>query len=65
MAEDQHTGISLFDGVLVVGGGLIALFVAFTIFNFVVGIVWLVVKVVVIVAVIAIVARLLFRRHRS
>lgn len=63
MADDERTGLSLFDAVLIVGGGLIALFVAFTLFNFVVGVVWFVIKVAVVVAVIALVAKLVFRRR--
>jgi len=63
MAEDERTGLSLFDGVLIVGGGLIALFVAFALLSFVAGIIWFVVKVVVVVALVALVAKLVFRRR--
>jgi uncharacterized membrane protein SirB2 len=63
MAEEEHRGLSLFDGVLIVGGGLIAVFVAFAIFSFIAGIVWFAVKVVVVVALIALVAKLVFGRH--
>ncbi len=63
MAEEEHRGLSLFDGVLIVGGGLIAIFVAFAILSFIAGIVWFVVKVVIVVALIALVARLVFRRR--
>jgi hypothetical protein len=63
VADEQHTGLSLFDVVLVVGGGLIALFVAFTIFSFVVGVVWFVVKVAIVVAIIAFLAKVIFGRR--
>jgi uncharacterized membrane protein SirB2 len=63
MAEEERTGLSLFDGVLIVGGGLIALFVAFALLSFVAGIIWFVVKVIVVVALIALVAKLVFRRR--
>jgi len=63
MAEEERTGLSLFDGVLIVGGGIIALFVAFAIFNFVAGIIWFAVKLVIVVALIVFVAKLVFRRR--
>jgi uncharacterized membrane protein SirB2 len=63
MAEEERTGLSLFDGVLIVGGGIIALFVAFAIFNFVAGIIWFAVKLVIVVALILFVAKLVFRRR--
>jgi uncharacterized membrane protein SirB2 len=63
MAEEERSGLSLFDGVLVVGGGIIALIVAFAVLSFIAGVVWFVVKVIVVVALIALVARVLFRRH--
>ncbi len=63
MADEERTGLSAFDGVLIVGGGIVAVLVAFAVFDFVVGIVWFVVKVAVVVAIIALVARMLFRRR--
>ncbi len=63
MAEEERTGLSLFDGVLIIGGGVIALFVAFAVLSFVAGIIWFVVKVIVVVALIALVAKLVFRRR--
>jgi uncharacterized membrane protein SirB2 len=63
MEEEGRSGLSVFDGVLIVGGGLIALFVAFALLSFVAGIIWFVVKVIVVVALIALVARLVFRRR--
>jgi uncharacterized membrane protein SirB2 len=63
MAEEEHSGLSLFDGVLIVGGGIIAVIVAFAIFSFIAGVVWFVVKLVIVVALVSLVARLLFRRR--
>ncbi len=63
MAEEERRGLSLFDGVLVVGGGIIALIVAFAVLSFVAGIVWFVVKVIVVIALVALVGKLVFRRR--
>ncbi len=60
---EEHSGLSLFDGVLIVGGGLIALFVAFEVLGFIAGVVWFLVKLVVVVALIGLVAKLVFRRR--
>ncbi len=60
--DDRH-GLSFFDGVLIIGGGVIALFVAFGVLHFIAGVIWFFVKVVIVVALIAIVARLVFRRR--
>jgi hypothetical protein len=57
------TGLSVFDGVLIVGGGLIALFVAFEVLGFIAGVLWFLVKLVVVVALIGLVAKLVFRRR--
>ena len=62
MSDEERSGLSLFDGVLVVGGGLIAVWVAFSLLGFVAGVVWFVIKVAVVVGLVALVARLLFRR---
>ena len=56
-------GLSEFDGVLIVGGGLIALFVAFEVLGFIAGVVWFLVKLIVVVGLIALVAKLVFRRR--
>ena len=53
----------MFDGVLIVGGGIIALIVAFAVFSFVAGVVWFLVKVVLVVLLVSFVARLVFRRR--
>jgi uncharacterized membrane protein SirB2 len=61
--REERKGLSLFDGVLIVGGGLIALFVAFEVLGFIAGVIWFLVKVVIVVALIALVAKLVFRRR--
>ncbi len=66
MAEDQdqkRSGLSVFDGVLLVVGGLFAIWVAFAALHFVAGLVWFAIKTVIVVALVVVVARLLFRRH--
>jgi hypothetical protein len=63
MEEQQRSGLSLFDGVLIIGGGLIALFVVFKVLGFIAGIVWLVIKLAVVVGLVMLVARLMFRRR--
>ncbi|MGO8871066.1 MAG: hypothetical protein ACLQPH_06620 [Acidimicrobiales bacterium] len=63
MAEEERTGLSVLDGVLLVGGGLIVLFVAFKLFGIIAGLVWFVVKLVIAVALIALVLRLVFHRR--
>jgi uncharacterized membrane protein SirB2 len=55
--------LSVFDGVLIVGGGIIALIVAFAVLGFIAGVVWFLVKLVVVVALIALVVKLVFRRR--
>jgi uncharacterized membrane protein SirB2 len=63
MEQNERSGLSVFDGVLIVGGGIIAVFVAFAVLSFVAGIVWFVVKVAVVVALVALVVKLVFRRR--
>ena len=63
MEENERSGLSVFDGVLIVGGGIIAIVVAFAVLSFVAGIIWFVVKVAVVVALVALVAKLVFRRR--
>ncbi len=58
----EKSGLSVFDGVLIVGGGLIVLFVAFAVLHFIAGIVWFFVKLVIVVALIYLVFRLVFGR---
>jgi uncharacterized membrane protein SirB2 len=63
MAEEERSGLSLFDGVLIVGGGIIAVIVAFAVLSFVAGVIWFIVKLVVVVALVALVAKLVFGRR--
>lgn len=59
----ERSGLSLFDGVLIVGAGIIAVVVGFVVLGALASLVWTLVKVIVIVALIVFVARLVFRRH--
>ena len=61
--EEEHTGLSVFDGVLIVGGGIIAVVVLITLIGFVTSIIWFVLKLVIVVALVAFVGRLIFRRR--
>jgi hypothetical protein len=63
MAEDQRSGISVFDVVLVGAGGLVALWIAFSLLGFVASLVWTVFKVILVVAVIFFLVRFMFRRR--
>jgi hypothetical protein len=63
MADEERTGLSLFDGVLIFGGGIIAVIVAIWLITAVTAVIWFVIKLVVVVALIAFVARHLFRRR--
>jgi len=65
MAEDQdrHKGLSTIDVVLLVVGGLVAVWVAFAALHFIAGLVWFVIKVALVVGLVVLAARLLFRRH--
>jgi hypothetical protein len=63
MAEDQRSGISVFDVVLVAGGGLVALWIAFSLLGFVASLVWTVFKVILVVAVLLLFVRFVFRRR--
>ena len=53
MAEDrdqkQRSGLTVFDGVLLVVGGLVAIWVAFAALHFVAGLVWFVIRTAVVV----------------
>lgn len=59
----EHKGLSLFDGILIVGGGLIVLFVAFGVLHFIAGVIWFFVKLLIVVALIALVVKLVFGRR--
>ena len=64
MAEEQQqrSGISLLDVVLVVGGGLVVLWLAFSLLGFVASLVWTVFKVIVVIAIIGLLVHFVFRR---
>ena len=59
----QRSGLSAFDGVLLVGGGLVVLFVLFKVLGVIAAIGWFVVKVAIAVALVVFVARLVFRKR--
>jgi len=59
----ERSGLSVLDGVLIVGGGIIAAVVAFAVLGFIAGVVWFLIKLVVVVALIALVVKLVFRRR--
>ncbi len=63
MEQNGRSGLSFFDGVLIIGGGAIAVIVAFALFSAIVGFVWFVVKVIVVLAIVSLLARFLFRRR--
>jgi hypothetical protein len=63
MEQKGRSRLSFFDGVLIVGGGAIAVIVAFALLSAIVGFVWFVVKVLVVVAIVSLLARFLFRRR--
>ncbi len=63
MADDERTGLTFFDGVLIAGGGLIAVLVAFWALGAIVGFFWGVVKVLLVLGVIFLLARMVFRRR--
>jgi hypothetical protein len=62
-SSNGRTGLRAFDGVLIVGGGLIALFVAFEVLGFIAGVLWFLVKLIVVVALIGLVVKLVFSRR--
>jgi hypothetical protein len=63
MADDDRSGLTLVDAVLLVGGAVIAVLVFFALFHFIVGVVWFAIKVVAVLVVVALIAWLLLRRH--
>jgi Flp pilus assembly protein TadB len=60
---EEHRGLSMFDGALIVGAGIIAVVVGFAVLGALASLVWTLIKVIVIVGLIVLVARLVFRRH--
>ncbi|MGA8726453.1 MAG: hypothetical protein WB565_15575 [Acidimicrobiales bacterium] len=63
MADDDRTGLTFFDGVLIAGGGLIAILVAFWVLGAIVGFFWGVVKIAIVLAIIVLLGRMLLRRR--
>jgi uncharacterized membrane protein SirB2 len=61
--REERKGLSLFDGLLIVGGGIIAIVVVFAVLSFIAGIIWFVIKLAVVVALIALVVKLVFGRR--
>ncbi len=61
--QSERSGISVFDVVLVGVGGLVALWIAFSLLGFVASLVWTVFKVVIVVAILVLLVRFVFRRH--
>jgi hypothetical protein len=62
MTEEERTGLSVIDKMLLVGGGIIVVFVLFGLLHIIVGAIWFLIKVVVAVAVIVFLARWIFSR---
>jgi len=60
---EERRGLSVFDGVLIIGGGLIILVVAFGVLHFIGSLLWFLVKLVIVVALISLVVKLVFRRR--
>jgi hypothetical protein len=63
VADDERTGLSGFDAVLLVGAGVVAVLLAIALFDFIAGLIWFVIKAVLVVVVIAAVLWFLFRRR--
>jgi hypothetical protein len=62
-SSNGGTGLSVFDGVLIVGGGIIVVAIAISFLGFLAAVVWTVVKLIILVAVIGLVVKLVFRRR--
>ena len=62
-SNNDRTGLSAFDGVLIIGGGIIAIAIAVSFLGFLAAVVWTVIKLIVLVAVIGLVVKLVFRRR--
>jgi hypothetical protein len=62
-SSNGRTGLSVFDGVLIVGGGIIVVAVAVSLLGFLATVVWTVIKLIILVAVIGLVVKLVFRRR--
>ena len=63
MAEGESSGLKLLDAVLLVGGAVIAMVVAFAILSSIVGLIWFLIKAVVVVAIIGALGWFLLHRR--
>ena len=63
MAQDQRSGISAFDMVLVVVGGLFVIWLAFALLGFVASVIWTVFKVIIVIGIILLLVRFAFRKR--
>ena len=63
MAEGESSGLKLLDAVLLVGGAVIAVVVAFAILSSIVGLIWFLIKAVVAVAIIGALGWFLLHRR--
>jgi|BarGraNGADG00212_1021973.scaffolds.fasta_scaffold03838_2 hypothetical protein len=63
MAEGESSGLKLLDAVLLVGGAVIAVVVAFAILSSIVGLIWFLIKAVVVVAIIGALGWFLLHRR--
>ena len=63
MAEGESSGLKLLDTVLLVGGAVIAVVVAFAILSSIVGLIWFLIKAVVVVAIIGALGWFLLHRR--
>ncbi len=62
-SESDRTGLRALDAVLLIGGGIVALVVAFAVLHVIAGIVWFVVKLAVVAALVVVAWRLLVRKR--
>jgi hypothetical protein len=62
-SSNGRTGLSVFDGVLIVGGGIIVVAVAVSLLGFLATVVWTVIKLIILVVIIGLVVKLVFRRR--
>jgi|GEM_PF-1053036 hypothetical protein len=63
MAEGESSGLKLLDAVLLVGGAVIAVVVAFAVLSSIVGLIWFLIKAVVVVAIIGALGWFLLHRR--
>lgn len=63
MADGESSGLKLLDAVLLVGGAVIAVVVAFAVLSSIVGLIWFLIKAVVVVAIIGALGWFLLHRR--